>query len=101
MPNSNDSRPWGAIREIDAAEMPPDKASKWWPLFQELHKRLEQTTEHFALAVPITDGRIEGAKASLQQNFRRRKGKGSVSISTAVDESGVPTLYVRRGPNWK
>ncbi len=106
-PNGNtkraepDARPWGKIREILADEVPPERGGKWWALYWDLKLRLEETPDNLALAVPFPNGEgIQGARTALGHLFNSRLGKGAVIIVAGADRDNVPTIFVRRGPNW-
>lgn len=92
---------WGQIREIEAIDMPPEKAGKYWPLFKELCLRLEKTNGSNALVIAFATGRQAGsARAAMSRYFADRLGEDAVEMVTGTDFDGTPGLFIKRGPNW-
>lgn len=96
--SANKHQPWLTIKEIEIADIPI--RSIWWPLFNELVRRLEQTTPPFALEIHM-DSHKSARKAhfALCRLFRRRIGPHAVTL-TYSQPPEEPVLYVQRGPKW-
>lgn len=97
--NSNGHK-WGQIQEVQVSEVPPMNRGNWAGLYDDLLLRLEQTSERFALAVPVADKKSgTAASASIRKMFERHPGPQSVNLAIREKNSQV-YLYVWRGPAW-
>jgi len=97
--NGNGHR-WGQIAEIRVGEIPPLRISPWIDLYDELLLRLEQTSERFALRVPVASVK-DGAScvSALRKNFNRHPGPESVSM-TVREKNGEACVFIWLGPAW-
>lgn len=93
-------RKWGQIVEVEVGEIPPAVRSQWTELYEDLLMRLEQTSDKFALAIPVTNKKV-GATciASLRKAFERHPGPKSVNFANR-ERQGQAFVYVWRGKAW-
>jgi hypothetical protein len=98
--NQNGSRPW-TVTEIDAKRIPPplNERGHYFPLFEEMVKRLEQTLASKALRFDLGPVDKRGVGAALGRYINRRRGRGTIIISVRT-EGDTTVLYAQRGPNW-
>ncbi len=84
---------------VKATAIPSRRTNRWISLYQDIILRLEQTPPDQALAVPFaTYAFLKSAKATIFKRALKDHGADFVSL---IVRKEPPTLYVRRGPNWK
>jgi hypothetical protein len=93
--------PYHTPTEIDARDIPApwSRWGRWARLYQDIQLRLEKTPPHRALAYPFQDTKaLKSAYDGLHRRLKQREDDDYIHLSTRSDP---PTLYVRRGPQWK
>ena len=97
--NGNGHR-WGQIAEVPVGEVPPLRLSPWIDLYDDVLLRLEQTSERFALRIPVASKK-EGHSCvgSLRKNFDRHPGPKSVCM-VVREQYGEAAVFIWRGPAW-
>lgn len=96
-------RLWAEPSEVSVSELPHAvrrrTGSKYADLADDIVLRLEKTGPAHALAYPMRDFQsVKSARSSLYDLLKRAFGKQAVLFRIRKDP---PTLYVRRGPNYK
>lgn len=93
-------RKWGQIVEVQVGEIPPAVRSQWTELYEDLVLRLEQTSDKFALAVPVESKKVGAAcTASLRKAFERHPDPKTVNMAIR-ERQGQAFVYVWRGNGW-
>ncbi len=91
---------YSAPIEIDAASISIlRRGGRWTQLYIDLPLRLEQTPASKALVLRFASyALVKSAKAAI---YKRSLNDHGGHFITLVVRKEPPTLYVRRGPNWK
>lgn len=92
---------WKPPTEVESYLIPgghadPDRVA----FLADVLRRLEATTNGYALRYPFVDERaLDLYRAYTLNTIKRQRGPDTIATTKRIEE-GVPILYVRRGPRW-